>query len=93
VTGRSDEKSRDSYGHNSYLPEKQLVIMEEQDEQDLQVKKDLAHLSRILTSENLNPDIMFARKRGIRSCAPALGPAQGNGTVTERLKRVQVPEE
>jgi hypothetical protein len=67
--------------------------MEEPDEQDLQVKKDLAHLTRTLTSENLNPEVMFARKRGIRSCAPALGSAQGNGTVTERLKRVQLPEE
>jgi hypothetical protein len=91
VNWRSD-KYPGFFLHNSYLPEKQVVIMEEQDEQDLQVKKDLAHLSRTLTSENLNPDVMFARKRGIRSCAPALG-LHGNGTVSERLKRVQLPEE
>jgi hypothetical protein len=67
--------------------------MEEPDEQDLQVKKDLAHLTRTLTSENLNPDVMFAKKRGIRSCAPAFESGQENGSVSERLKRVQTPEE
>ena len=66
--------------------------MEEPDEQDLQVKKDLAHLTRTLTSENLNPDIMFAKKRGIRSIAPVFGPA-GNGSVSERLRRVHPPED
>jgi hypothetical protein len=79
--------------HNSYQPEKQPVIMEEPDEQDLQVKKDLAHLTRTLTSDNLNPDVMFANKRGIRSCTPAIEPVLGNGGVSERLKRVQPPEE
>jgi hypothetical protein len=67
--------------------------MDEPDEQDLQVKKDLAHLTRTLTSDNLNPDVMFAKKRGIRSCTPAIEQVPGNGTVSERLKRVQPPEE
>jgi len=67
--------------------------MEEPDEQDLQVKKDLAHLTRTLTSENLNPDVMFAKKRGIRSIAPPFGPSQGNGSVSERLRRVHPPED
>ncbi len=63
--------------------------METDEEQERQVKKDLANLKGTLTSENLNPAAMFTRKRGIRSCTPDLG---HNGTVTERLKKVQVPE-
>ncbi len=63
--------------------------MENDEAQERQVKKDLANLTRTLTSENLNPAVMFTRKRGIRSCTPDIGQ---NGTVTERLKRVQVPE-
>jgi hypothetical protein len=35
---------------------------------------------------------MFTKNRGIRSCTPAIEPALENGTVTERLKRVQIPE-
>jgi hypothetical protein len=35
---------------------------------------------------------MFTKKRGIRSCTPAIEPEQENATVSERLKRVQVPE-
>ena len=66
--------------------------MEAEEDQELQVKKDLAHLTRTLTSENLNPAVMFTKKRGIRSCTPAIEQATENGTVTERLKRVQMPE-
>ena len=66
--------------------------MEAEEDQELQVKKDLAHLTRTLTSENLNPAVMFTKKRGIRSCTPAIEPAPENGTVSERLKRVQMPE-
>ena len=66
--------------------------MEAEEDQELQVKKDLAHLTRTLTSDNLNPAVMFTKKRGIRSCTPAIAPATENGTVTERLKRVQMPE-
>ncbi len=63
--------------------------MENDEEQERQVRKDLANLKGTLTSENLNPAVMFTKKRGIRSCTPDLG---SNGTVSERLKKVQVPE-
>ena len=68
------------------------MSMEAEEDQELQVKKDLAHLTRTLTSENLNPAIIFTTKRGIRSCTPAINPATENGTVIERLKRIQMPE-
>ena len=71
---------------------KQCLTMEADEDQELQVKKDLAHLTRTLTRDNLNPAVMFTRNRGIRSCTPAIEPAQEYGTVSERLKRVQVPE-
>lgn len=61
-------------------------------EQEIQVQKDLHHLSSSLNGENLNADIMFAKKRGIRSCAPPFDTHPGAGTaVRERLKRVQPP--
>lgn len=63
--------------------------MEHDEAQEQQVKKDLANLTRTLTSDNLNPAVMFARKRGIRSCTPAIGQ---NGSVAEQLKKVQAPE-
>ena len=66
--------------------------MEPDEAQELQVKKDLANLTRTLTSDNLNPAVMFTRNRGIRSCTPAIEQMHENGTVTERLKRVQMPE-
>lgn len=66
--------------------------MESDEAQELQVKKDLANLTRTLTSENLNPAAMFTKKRGIRSCTPAIEPAKENGTVSERLKKVRMPE-
>jgi hypothetical protein len=66
--------------------------METDEAQELQVKKDLANLTRTLTSENLNPSVMFTKTRGIRSCTPAIDPVTENGTVSERLKRVQIPE-
>ena len=40
------------------------------DEQELQVKKDLQNLIRTLTGENLRYEEMFSQKRGIRSCTP-----------------------
>ena len=67
--------------------------METDEDQELQVKKDLATLTRTLTSENVNPSVMFTKKRGIRSCTPAIEPEQEDSTVSERLKRVQVPAE
>jgi hypothetical protein len=67
--------------------------MEADEEQELQVKKDLAHLTRTLTPENLNPAIMFTKKRNIRSCTPDIRKDTEQGSsVSERLKRVQVPE-
>jgi hypothetical protein len=66
--------------------------MEADEAQELQVEKDLANLTRTLTSKNLNPSVMFTTKRGIRSCTPAIEPAPEDGTVSERLKRVQMPE-
>jgi hypothetical protein len=67
--------------------------METDEAQELQVKKDLANLTRTLTSDNLNPAVMFTQTRGIRSCTPAIEPTPENGTVSERLKRVQMPAE
>ncbi len=66
--------------------------MESDEDQELQVEKDLANLTRTLTSENLNPSVMFAKRRGIRSCTPDLEPDHEERTVSERLKRVQIPE-
>jgi hypothetical protein len=68
------------------------MTMETDEAQELQVKKDLANLTRTLTSDNLNPAVMFTRNRGIRSCTPRIESLHENGTVTERLKRVQIPE-
>ena len=67
--------------------------MESDEARELQVKKDLDNLSRTLTSDNLNPAIMFTTARGIRSCTPAITPAAESGSVSERLKRVQMPAE
>ncbi|OPX64077.1 MULTISPECIES: hypothetical protein [unclassified Methanoregula] len=67
--------------------------MESDEVRELQVKKDLANLARTLTPDNLNPAIMFTKARGIRSCTPAITTAAENGSVSERLKRVQMPAE
>lgn len=67
--------------------------MESDEARELQVKKDLDNLTRTLTSDNLNPAIMFTTARGIRSCTPDITPAAGSGSVSERLKRVQMPSE
>ena len=66
--------------------------MKSDEVQELQVKKDLANLTRTLTSENLNPAVMFTKKRGIRSCTPVNEPVPDHGIVSERLKRVQMPK-
>jgi len=61
-------------------------------EQETQVQKDLRHLSSSLNGENLNADVMFAKRRNIRSCTPPFDTLPGNDTaVTDRLKRVQPP--
>lgn len=65
----------------------------EQKEQELQVKKDLQNLTRTLTGDNLNPDEMFSKKRGIRSCTLPFKSAHETGqSVREQLKRVKTPE-
>jgi hypothetical protein len=67
--------------------------MEVDEIQELQVKKDLANLIRTLTSENLNPAVMFTKKRNIRSCTPVIEQGlESSSTVSERLKRIRVPE-
>jgi hypothetical protein len=61
-------------------------------EQEIQVQKDLHHLSSSLNGEDLNAEIMFAKQRGIRSCTPPFDTHPGTDTtVRERLKRVQPP--
>ena len=62
-------------------------------EQELQVKKDLHNLIRILTGDNLNPDEMFSENRGVRSCTPPFKSTKENGhSISERLKRAPLPE-
>jgi hypothetical protein len=66
--------------------------MEPGEEQEIQVRRDLQHLTRMLTSENLNAEIMFSHKRGIRSCTPPFDSLPGNGhAVRDRLNRIQPP--
>jgi hypothetical protein len=63
------------------------------DEQELQVKKDLQNLIRTLTGENLRPEEMFSQKRGIRSCTPPFKSVHATGhSVSEQLKRALIPE-
>ena len=42
------------------------------DDQDLQVKKDLQYLTRILTADNLDIEVMFSPKRGSGPALPRL---------------------
>ena len=64
-----------------------------QEDQEILVKKDIRHLTKVLTPDNLKPDVMFAKKRGIRSCAPSLETGSKEGQdVADRLKRVPPPE-
>ncbi len=63
-------------------------------EQEIQVQKDLRHLSSSLNGDNLSADIMFAKTRGIRSVTPPFDTLPVNAaSVSERLKRVEPPEE
>jgi hypothetical protein len=65
----------------------------DQEKQESLVKKDIRNLTRVLTPDNLNPEVMFAKKRGIRSCTPNLEPVAGEGQkIEDRLKRVPPPE-
>lgn len=66
--------------------------MEPADDQEIQVKRDLANLTRALTPENINTDLMFATTRGIRACTPPLGTTSKSSiSVSERLKRAPQP--
>lgn len=68
--------------------------MDTDEDQDLRVKKDLAHLTRTLTSDNINTDEIFAKKRGIRSCTPPFDTTDATAkSVSERLKRIKKPPE
>ena len=68
--------------------------MEVVDDQEIQVKRDLANLTRALTPDNLNADVMFAKSRGIRAVTPRLGTtSKSSVSVSEQLKRVQMPAE
>jgi hypothetical protein len=69
------------------------MTMESDEAQEIRVKMDLANLARILTSDNLNPSVMFTENRGIRSCTPTIEPALDDGAVSERLRMVQLPVE
>jgi hypothetical protein len=66
--------------------------MQSGNDQEIQVKRDLQHLTRTLNAENLNAEIMFSPTRGIRSIAPPFDTHTGNGTlVRDRLSRIQPP--
>jgi hypothetical protein len=70
------------------------MIMEPVDDQELRVRRDLANLTRTLTPENINIDLMFAKKRGIRACTPPFGTtSKSSVSVSERLKRAPLPAE
>ncbi len=76
------------------LCDKPLVHMEQVEEQEIQVRRDLANLSRALTRENINTDLMFARTRGIRSCTPTFGTtSKSSVSVSEQLRRIRMPGE
>jgi len=68
------------------------VIMEVTEDQELAVRNDIENLTRALKKDDLNPEIMFARSRGIRSCTPVFGTtSKSSVSVSERLKRVRMP--
>jgi hypothetical protein len=71
-----------------------IVIMEGVEDQEVQIKRDLANLTRALKKDDLNPDVMFAGTRGIRSCTPPFGTtSKSSVSVSERLKRAPLPAE
>ena len=66
--------------------------MDSAEAQDFQVKADIRNLTRILTADNLNPEVMFSAKRGIRSCRRMTTFPVGGFSVIDRLRRVPTPE-
>lgn len=68
--------------------------MQTAEEQDLTIKRDLANLTRALKKDDLDPAVMFARARGIRSVTPQFGTtSKSSVSVIEQLKRVKTPTE
>jgi hypothetical protein len=68
--------------------------MEPEYDQDPEVKKDLHNLTVAVKKDGLDPEVMFAKKRGIRSVTPPFEEAApASVSVTERLRRVQQPED
>jgi hypothetical protein len=64
----------------------------EEEDQEMLVEMDILHLTKVLTPDNLKPDEMFSKKRGIRSCTPSFENRPGEHGVADRLKRVPPPE-
>ena len=61
---------------------------------ELSVKQDLANLTRALKPDDLSPEKLFARGRGIRSCTPPFGTtSKSSVSVAEQLRRVRAPVE
>jgi hypothetical protein len=70
------------------------MIMEGVEDQEIQVREDLANLTRTLKKDDIDPAVMFAGTRGIRSCTPQIGTtSKSSVSVSERLKRVRLPTE
>ena len=66
--------------------------MDSAEEEDIQVTKDISHLTRILSPKDLDPAVMFSLKRNIRSCRRLATITATGSSVIERLNRVQMPE-
>jgi len=62
-------------------------------EEEPAIQEDIKYLTRTLTPDNLDADVMFAKGRGIRSCTPPFDGQKSGPGVRERLKRVQPPQE
>jgi hypothetical protein len=68
------------------------MIMENGEDPAVAVRKDLANLSRVLKPDDLNPEVMFSKTRGIRSVTPTLGTtSKSSVSVSEQLRRVRMP--
>jgi len=67
--------------------------MKTPDEEQPAIQKDIRYLTRTLTPDNLDANVMFAKERGIRSCTPPFDAQKSGAVVRERLKRVETPKE
>jgi len=61
------------------------------EDEELQVENDIRHLTNTLTSRDLDPSVIFSRKRNIRSCR-RMATLISTGSFIERLNRVPIPE-